>query len=732
MQLPLNNITEIDTYLERLCEEKEHFLVLMSVKDTPGFHVNQSSVSIMKKLGLSTDLRNKHGHSYVGIIDRGMVIKDHVSVFDESVCVENISLDNGRLTVSIFSSVLHKENTSLMVINDVNHSTNVRGLNIVVYDYIANSVVDSVAFDTHHVSNKATRVPKRDSVITGLKTPISYHLLAEELKKHALLLENILKVMDLNNKKSEMLLWQILHKNGETLEQTHKRFFKTLPEAKDPLKTLQQGGKLLLRCFDEICTNRNIQYWLSFGSLIGAVRHEGFIPWDDDIDVCMLREDYEKLHEALKDNKIFDCFESFKALGPEKKYFAPKYVFKFRKYNDEVQCGLDIFVVDRGGADVKDKIKKINSIKDRFYKDYWKSNLDSVPVSGKRRTVVVKEGSPSFGSYKKFEEKYLKEYLKEIGNPTKPEYIVWGIDNANFWFGASRVFDYKWIFPLRRIPYEDGEYLAPNNYHEYLTFLYGDYLALPGDMHTHFSSSESNNKKVKQLISMYKNWHEDKFVINYHLDRSSPAEGKKTTVVYGQWSRTLTIDQLKIKKEGYSFVGWQVYREADDKWYVHDKEQNKKMWKKLSDINTSGHKCEFVLYRNGQKVRALSKSGKVHFYGKWDDSKFRVFYHHDLRSDASGLTTLVNYGEGTQTVTCENLGFDSPGKVFAGWRVYREIDDSWYVENEQGVKSFKKLSDNRLPGGYGFVLYKDGAKISALAKDGNVHFYGTWEKKQLF
>lgn len=49
----------------------------------------------------------------------------------------------------------------------------------------------------------------------------------------------------------------------------------------------------LLRVFDEICRKNNLKYWLDGGTLIGAIRHNGFIPWDDDIDVAMLSDDYE-------------------------------------------------------------------------------------------------------------------------------------------------------------------------------------------------------------------------------------------------------------------------------------------------------------------------------------------------------------------------------------------------------------------------------------------------------
>ena len=56
----------------------------------------------------------------------------------------------------------------------------------------------------------------------------------------------------------------------------------------------------LLVQFDRVCRNHNLKYWVSFGGLLGIVRHNGFIPWDDDLDVCMPRADYEILMSLKK------------------------------------------------------------------------------------------------------------------------------------------------------------------------------------------------------------------------------------------------------------------------------------------------------------------------------------------------------------------------------------------------------------------------------------------------
>ncbi len=84
-------------------------------------------------------------------------------------------------------------------------------------------------------------------------------------------------------------------------------------------ETLNKLHETLIELLDEfvrICKKHNLKYTLVAGTVLGAVRHSGFIPWDDDIDVGMLRPDYEKFLEVapkeLKDKYILDCFEQNK------------------------------------------------------------------------------------------------------------------------------------------------------------------------------------------------------------------------------------------------------------------------------------------------------------------------------------------------------------------------------------------------------------------------------------
>ena len=72
------------------------------------------------------------------------------------------------------------------------------------------------------------------------------------------------------------------------------------PKADGLYRILQLANFEILKKVDKICKDNNLNLWLTFGTLLGAVRHKGFIPWDDDIDVEMPRDDYNKLIEILK------------------------------------------------------------------------------------------------------------------------------------------------------------------------------------------------------------------------------------------------------------------------------------------------------------------------------------------------------------------------------------------------------------------------------------------------
>lgn len=124
---------------------------------------------------------------------------------------------------------------------------------------------------------------------------------------------------------------------------------------KDILKRLQETQIEILKVIDRFCTEKDIQYSLYAGTLLGAVRHKGFIPWDDDLDICMSRENYNKFIELWEK-------EAPRGYVIQNKDNSPRFTQSFTKIRkdhttflqDEAEVGayhtgifVDVFPVDR-------------------------------------------------------------------------------------------------------------------------------------------------------------------------------------------------------------------------------------------------------------------------------------------------------------------------------------------------------------------------------------------------
>lgn len=219
----------------------------------------------------------------------------------------------------------------------------------------------------------------------------------------------------------------------------------SLPPAKGALRKMQLCDAVMLGIFDEICRSRNWRYWLSWGTLLGAARHRGFIPWDDDMDVCMPREDYNKAMKELP--------EIFASYGDDSLacYIAGAERIGFGYEHIKTGIWCDIFPVDEVKADSREEL----SIAVSRYKSFYKSRKDIMTQEqlDSERLRIINYGG---GGY------------------------VFSVHSPEF---SYRPFICKSdiIFPTGTVQFEGYTLTSPADIHEYLTCGYGDYMLFPSE-----------------------------------------------------------------------------------------------------------------------------------------------------------------------------------------------------------------------------------------------------------
>ena len=112
-------------------------------------------------------------------------------------------------------------------------------------------------------------------------------------------METLRKELREMDKKQEYLFFLSQMKPGETMQQTRQRLCLQMPKATGRLRNIQLAEKYILERVKDVCDANGLSLFLVGGTLMGAVRHHGFIPWDNDVDIGMMRQDYLKLRELL-------------------------------------------------------------------------------------------------------------------------------------------------------------------------------------------------------------------------------------------------------------------------------------------------------------------------------------------------------------------------------------------------------------------------------------------------
>lgn len=255
----------------------------------------------------------------------------------------------------------------------------------------------------------------------------------------------------------------------------------TLPPAEGDFREFQLATLSLLLDFDAICKQNNIHYWLDFGTLMGAVRHKGFIPWDDDIDLGIFRKDYEKIMDIVNNNTINPDIRAI--------YNYKTGVFIKITHKKCNQLFLDLFPVDEYGEIISEKeqlkeTKKIKKIAGRVRK----SPEVTTNFELKRERIA--------------EAREKEILIRELPKDKAKMQYIWGIDFYHLW--KNWFTNYDVYFPFKTITFEGYEFPCMNNPDKYLKRVYGDYMAYPKKMrlgHNIFLERSTEEKFIiKSLI----------------------------------------------------------------------------------------------------------------------------------------------------------------------------------------------------------------------------------------
>ncbi|MFT4144612.1 MAG: LicD family protein [Mobilitalea sp.] len=239
----------------------------------------------------------------------------------------------------------------------------------------------------------------------------------------------------------------------------------------DELKAIELE---IMKYVHQICENNGLTCFLGGGTLLGAVRHKGFIPWDDDVDVMLVREEYETLIRLLEK----DLESPYKVISyrTNKDYYYP--FFKVIDSRTEMLerkklpmpglgISIDVFPIDGLPKSRSARIKHFNQIQklrvifnQLFYVGYSNdSNAIKEKLTRRILNLLAKRIDSTAAKYKIDESEFIAS-------------SIWG-------YGVKETFSKRAIERRVKLEFEKEQFYAPVGYVQYLTHHYGDYMKLP-------------------------------------------------------------------------------------------------------------------------------------------------------------------------------------------------------------------------------------------------------------
>ncbi len=250
--------------------------------------------------------------------------------------------------------------------------------------------------------------------------------------------------------------------------------------------TLEEQRKIQIDLLNElrrVCDENNIKYFLAGGSLLGAIRHKGYIPWDDDIDINMLKEDYDKFLKIFNEK----CNNKMKAVSYKN---MDGYYYQFAKVTN-----LETVLVEKNSRDIPglgvnidifplyylpdnnpkalDKIYKKQKFLYSFINMYKTKDIEKA-TKNKFKLILKKIAIPIIDKLKIY-----KIALRKIENLTKKYKKTNTVAYIGGRYARKEIMPASYVSDYKYAEFEGEEYKIPIEIEEYLTKHYGNYMELP-------------------------------------------------------------------------------------------------------------------------------------------------------------------------------------------------------------------------------------------------------------
>lgn len=274
----------------------------------------------------------------------------------------------------------------------------------------------------------------------------------------------------------------------------------------EPIEKLHQIDLEIVKNVIKICEKYNLKYFMLGGTMLGAIRHGGFIPWDDDIDLGMPRKDYETFLE-IAEKELPDYLQVVNYKNtPSYQYYITRIqdknvkVIEKRIGNDSkfTYASIDIFPID--GTPNNKLLRKLYFFRVLSHRAlmslYYKDSIDRKRKRGTIEKVFlwIMEKIPFEKIIDPYKEKEKIDKLLSSQNVDTSKYI----GNIMGAYRTREIVPKEWYGKGTKYKFEDIELNGFDKYHEYLRYTYGDYMELPPvdsrKTHYHLESLDSKNE----------------------------------------------------------------------------------------------------------------------------------------------------------------------------------------------------------------------------------------------